>query len=240
MPKSLPARIGRFNILKELGKGSQGIVYLAVDPQLERQVAIKTIHLRPSRDGSQQRKIMLEARTVSKLQHTNIISVYEAGEYQDNPYVVFEFVDGVSLRDLIRNNGGLAVSRAVNLMRQILDGTAYAHEQGIIHRDLSPSNVMVNKKSLDVFNLAIAKGKDLAIYDASAPRIARGLPEWYQKLLAAPAFVLCPIMVNDVCVGLVYADRDKAGEVVSANQMKYMKTLCNQAVLAMTQIRIKS
>jgi hypothetical protein len=95
----------------------------------------------------------------------------------------------------------------------------------------------VNRKSPDVFNLGLALGKDLAIDDAGDPRIKRGLPDWYLKALPAPAFVLCPISVNGIVVGLVYADRDSPGKVLTGSQIKYMKTLCNQAVLAMKQLR---
>jgi serine/threonine protein kinase len=145
----MPERIGRFKVLKELGKGSQGVVYLANDPQLDRNVAIKTIHLRPSRDSKEQQQVIIrEARTVSKLQHPNIIAVYEAGESEDGPYVVFEYVDGVSLRNLVKGNGGLSVGQASKLMSQILEGIAYAHEQGVVHRDISPANILVSRNGI--------------------------------------------------------------------------------------------
>jgi len=146
--KSLPERIGRFKVVKELGKGSQGVVYLANDPQLDRNVAIKTIHLRPSRNNEQQQQIIREAKMVSKLQHPNIIAVYEAGESPEGPYVVFEYVDGVSLRDLIKNNGGINIEQAAKLMSQILDGISYAHEQGIVHRDIGPANILVSRNGI--------------------------------------------------------------------------------------------
>jgi len=147
--KSLPDHIGRFKIIKELGKGSQGVVYLASDPQLDRNVAIKTIHLSPSRKNNEQQQMVIrEARMVSRLQHPNIIAVYEAGESQEGPYVVFEFVDGVSLKDLIKSNGGINIDHAAKLMTQILDGIARAHEQGIVHRDISPANIMVSRNGI--------------------------------------------------------------------------------------------
>lgn len=148
MTKPLPEKIGRFRIVKELGKGSQGVVFLAVDPQLGRQVAIKTLLLRSSSSNGHRERMLQEARTVSKLQHPNIIPVYEAGEQEKVPYLVFEYVEGVPLKDLIRQNGGLVVHRAVHLMRQILEGISYAHEQGVIHRDISPSNILVDKNDV--------------------------------------------------------------------------------------------
>ena len=98
----------------------------------------------------------------------------------------------------------------------------------------------VNPKSADIFNVAIAQDKDLGIENSSDPRIRKGLPEWYLKCLSAPAFVLCPILVNGAPVGLIYADRNTAGKVLVGNQIKFMKTLCNQTVLAMKQLRRKA
>lgn len=143
-----PDKISRFKIIKELGRGSQGVVYLATDPQLERQVAVKTLHLNVSGNGERQTRLIQEARTVGKLQHPNIIPVYEAGEFDGMPYLVFEFVEGLSLRDLMKREGPFAVHRAADIMRQILDGISYAHEQGIVHRDMSPSNVLINKNDI--------------------------------------------------------------------------------------------
>jgi serine/threonine protein kinase len=146
-----------------LGKGSQGVVYLANDPQLDRHVAIKTIHLRPSRNNEQQQQIIREAKMVSKLQHPNIIAVYDAGESPEGPYIVFEYVDGVSLRDLIKNNGGINVDQAAKLMAQILDGISNAHEQGIVHRDISPSNILVSKSGIPRimdFGVSVRSGAD--------------------------------------------------------------------------------
>ena len=144
----LPANIGRFHIIRELGRGSQGVVYLASDPHLEREVAIKTLHMHLSKDGEKQKRLMREARTVSKLQHPNIIPLYEAGDYKGKPYLVFEYVEGTSLGDFIKSNGLLIIHHAVKLMRQILDGIATAHQQGVVHRDMSPSNILISKKNV--------------------------------------------------------------------------------------------
>ena len=144
----MPTHIDRFMILKELGKGSQGVVYLAADSRLERQVAIKTLHKHSSLNDHRQDRLLQEARTVSKLQHPNIIPLYEAGEYNGQLYLVFEFIDGISLKEHLKRNGPLVVHKAVQLMIGILDGIACAHEQGVIHRDLSPSNVLIDQKGL--------------------------------------------------------------------------------------------
>ena len=145
MQNSMPNTIGKFRILRLLGKGSQGVVYLATDPYLERQVAVK-VPLRPANsEKAAVRGPLQEARIVSKLQHPNIVQIYEAGEHEGRPYLVFEYVEGLSLRDLLKKQGHLSVSAAVNLIRQIIDGIACAHQQGVIHRDLSPANILIAK-----------------------------------------------------------------------------------------------
>ncbi len=140
-----PEQIGRFQIVEELGRGSQGVVYLASDPQLERKVAIKTLQLDFSPGSQKQQRLLKEARTVSKLQHPNIIPLYEVGDSEKKPYLVFEFVEGVTLRGLIKKEGALPAHRAIRLMCQILEGVAYAHQRGVVHRDLSPANILVSQ-----------------------------------------------------------------------------------------------
>jgi serine/threonine protein kinase len=143
-----PDQIGRFQVVEELGRGSQGVVYLASDPQLEREVAIKTLQLDFSLNSQKQQRLLKEARTVSKLQHPNIIPLYEVGDFEEKPYLVFEFVDGVTLRALVKKEGALPAHRAIKLMCQILEGVAYAHQRGVVHRDLSPANILVSQEDV--------------------------------------------------------------------------------------------
>jgi hypothetical protein len=89
----------------------------------------------------------------------------------------------------------------------------------------------------DVFNLALQKTKDLSIEDATDERIRRGIPKWFAEIVASPAFVLYPLNVGKIPLGLIYADREKTGPVIAGNQLKLMKTLSNQAVLAIKQMR---
>src|SRR5574340_433310 len=131
---AIPATIGRFKILRILGEGAQSVVYLAEDPHLQREVAIKTVHLAGGEDHLARTQTLIdEARTVSKLQHPNIVPIFEAGEHEGNPYLVFEFVQGSDLAHLIRKEGALPAQRAVELAIQILDAVAYAHQHNIIH-----------------------------------------------------------------------------------------------------------
>jgi serine/threonine protein kinase len=148
MEKSKPQRIGRFKLVRQLGKGSQGIVYLATDPTLQRQVAIKALRVKSPGARAPQTNFLQEARTVSKLQHPNIVPIFEAGEHHGIPFLVFEYVDGISLKEIIEKKDVLTISRAVGLMRHILNGVGHAHQQGIVHRDLKPANILVSKSGV--------------------------------------------------------------------------------------------
>jgi serine/threonine protein kinase len=159
---TMPEYIERFKVLRELGKGSQGIVYLASDPRLERNVAIKTLHRSSVVNQVRQERLLSEAKTVSKLQHPNIVPLYEAGQDQGLLYLVFEYVDGISLKEQMRSTGQYVVHRAIKLIMQILDGISCAHDQAIVHRDLSPSNIMIDKNGLPRimdFGISVVIGK---------------------------------------------------------------------------------
>ena len=135
--------IGRFELRGELGRGAQSIVYLGFDPQLQREIAIKTLHFaRP--DPIQNRALLDEARTVGKMRHPSIVPIFEAGEQDGDLYLVFEYVPGKNLAEFLRQSDALPPIKAVSILRPILDAVAYAHAQGIIHRDLKPSNILLD------------------------------------------------------------------------------------------------
>ncbi len=134
--------IGRFVIERVLGKGAQGSVYLARDPHLERQVAIKSIGAGAAPDKI--RRLLQEARTVSQFSHPNIVTLYDALEHAGGHYLVLEYVDGMTLAQLLRRETRLAISRAIKIAIQIADGLTYAHGKQVIHRDIKPANVMIS------------------------------------------------------------------------------------------------
>ena len=155
---NLPKTIGRFEVKKVLGRGAQGVVYLARDPQLERLVAIKTLTIDPTADPRAQSLLMQEAKIVSQLQHPNIVPIFEAGEDHGKLFLVFEYVDGTDLAALIKRGGGIPVHHAVNLIAPILDGIAYAHDEGVIHGDLKPANILIGRnKAPRVMDFGIAR-----------------------------------------------------------------------------------
>ena len=137
--------IGRFEIRGELGRGAQSVVYLAWDPQLQREVAIKTLHFSRA-DAARNALLLDEARTASKFRHQNVVPIFDAGEQGGDPYLVFERVDGRNLADVLRNEGPLSPIKAAALLRQVADALAQAHAQGIIHRDLKPSNILIDAR----------------------------------------------------------------------------------------------
>lgn len=156
---SLPDRLGRFKPLGILGKGAQGIVYLANDPQLNRKVAIKTI----SQGGLNKSQLVNEARNVSQLQHPNIVTLYEIGTHEEYFFLVYQYINGRTLRKVLDETPILPVLDAVQIIIQVLDGLSYAHEKDIIHRDLNPTNIFVDKngtpKLMD-FGISTLSGND--------------------------------------------------------------------------------
>jgi len=137
-------KIGRFEIIRELGRGSQSVVYLARDPHLQREVAIKTLHFSSS-DPQKNQQLLSEARMVSQLRHPNIVPIFEAGEEQGDLYLVFEFVPGKNLGDYLRSSGPLTPVKAIAILGPVLDAIAHAHAAGIIHRDLKPNNILIDQ-----------------------------------------------------------------------------------------------
>ena len=138
----IPAQIDRFRIVRSLGAGSQGTVLLAMDERLSRRVALKM--LKPVR-GSKVSNDSLdpEARISSQLQHPNLVTLYEIGTYHHLRYLVFEFVDGESLKERLARESTLNLHDAVIITSQILAGLDHLHSNGIVHRDLSPANILL-------------------------------------------------------------------------------------------------
>ncbi|WP_018140800.1 HDOD domain-containing protein [Thioalkalivibrio sp. ALJ7] len=138
---SVPA-IERFRITRTLGASSRDGLYVAHDPLLDRQVSIRTL-TNTAADAATRQALLEEARQLSRFRHPNIAPIFEAGNYADGVYLVFEYVEGETL-DRILAQGALPIDRALALMRELLDAAAAAHEQGILHGALQPANVTVS------------------------------------------------------------------------------------------------
>ena len=149
MPETRTRKIGRYEVLRRLGRGSQGSVFLGKDPNLERRVAIKVLTqddgLRVMADKD---RTSLEGRITGMLKHPNVISIYDAGNFGGRPYLVFEYVPGQTLYELLQTGGSLSVENACQMIGPLVDAIAMAHAEGITHLDLSPRNIMVDRDGI--------------------------------------------------------------------------------------------
>jgi serine/threonine protein kinase len=134
----------RYELLKEVGRGGMGIVYRAHDRVLQREVAFKRI--KTDIASSQMTTLLEEARLAARIPHFNVVHVYEAGVDVDGPFIVTELVDGKSLREQLTPGRPTPVPRALEIIRQILDGLAEAHDLGIVHRDIKPENILMTDR----------------------------------------------------------------------------------------------
>jgi predicted Ser/Thr protein kinase len=145
-----PDKVGRYEILEVAGQGAMGVVYKAKDPLIGRIVAIKVmsaaVALRPDEQEEYRQRFFREAQAAGKLRHDNIVSIYDMGEENGVPYMTMEFIEGQSLSKRLKDKGPLPLSEAVSIMRQVAMGLSYAHEQGIVHRDVKPDNILIESK----------------------------------------------------------------------------------------------
>lgn len=147
----------KYQIIEEIGSGGMARVYKAVNMTNRRIVAIKMLKAEYKDDAEFLRRFSREAGTVLKLSHENIVRAYDVGKFEDMPYIVMEYVEGHTLKELIDQNGPLPIRTAIGITCQILDALSVAHEYGIIHRDVKPQNVIVTdrgKAKLTDFGIA--------------------------------------------------------------------------------------
>lgn len=139
------SQLGRYEILGELGHGAMGIVYKAKDPLIDRVVAIKTINLGLALDEKEEyeERFYQEAKAAGRLSHPNIVTIYDVGKSGDVAYIAMELLQGRELRDIMNESGLLPVDQVLDIVAQVAQGLAYAHEHDIVHRDVKPSNIMV-------------------------------------------------------------------------------------------------
>ena len=139
-----PAKIGRYDVVAEIGRGAMGVVYRAVDPMLERTVAVKTINmaLDPGEIEHYEKRFTIEARAAGGLNHPNIVTIHDIGRSGDLAYMAMEFLEGRELKDLIVSSE-LTVDRALDIAAHVADGLAYAHQHDVVHRDIKPANIMI-------------------------------------------------------------------------------------------------
>jgi serine/threonine-protein kinase len=145
MPEPQLQVLGRYKILRVIGRGAMGVVYEAVDPDIDRVVAIKTINLTLSPDEMAQyeARFKQEIKAAGRLNHPNIVTIYDVGKTDNMAYMAMEFINGCELKDLLKAGVPLPIDVALNIIAQAAEGLAFAHSRDIIHRDVKPANIML-------------------------------------------------------------------------------------------------
>ncbi|HYW58560.1 MAG TPA: protein kinase [Polaromonas sp.] len=139
-------KLGRYDIVRVLGKGAMGLVYEALDPNLDRRVAIKTIkveNLSQEAAVEYEARFKTEARSAARLQHPNIVSVYDSDRHDDMAYLVMEFIQGEDLKHHLDSGKLYSLEQSLGMVRELLSALAYAHRQNIVHRDVKPANLLI-------------------------------------------------------------------------------------------------
>ena len=155
---------GRYSILSRLGSGGMADVYCAQDLQLGRKVALKLLYRRFAEDAQFVERFKREASAAAGLQHPNVVGVYDRGEFDGTYYIAMEYLEGRSLKQLVQEEGPLAPERAIDIVVQILRAARFAHQRGVIHRDIKPHNVIVDDEGrvkVTDFGIARAGASDM-------------------------------------------------------------------------------
>jgi serine/threonine-protein kinase len=153
-----PTTIGRYQVVSRLGTGGMGTVFLARDPELDRQLAIKLVKDDLTDDPELRERFSREARSAARLRHPNIITVFDIGDVDGRPFIAMEYIPGESLADVIRRRTVVDLGRALGWMESLCAGLAHAHKSGIVHRDIKPGNLMVDQDgTLKIVDFGIAR-----------------------------------------------------------------------------------
>ncbi|MEV4558764.1 protein kinase [Kitasatospora sp. NPDC049285] len=179
---------GRYVLQRLLGQGGMASVHLAYDSVLDRQVAVKTLNTELGREASFKERFRREAQAVARLQHTNIVSVFDSGEDiapdgTPTPFIVMEYVEGSSLKDVldehVRTRGAMPAGQALKITAAVLSALEASHDQGLVHRDIKPANVMVNSKGVvKVMDFGIARALQSGVTSMTQTGMVVGTPQY--------------------------------------------------------------
>jgi serine/threonine-protein kinase len=204
---------GRYRVLSRIGSGGMADVWLAEDTELGRKVALKVLTDRFAQDAEFVERFRREAHSAAALRHPNVVNIFDRGEFDGTYYIAMEYVEGSSLKDLIRQ--GLSVEEAVEIIRQVLGAAKHAHEQGIVHRDLKPANVLIDREGrAAVADFGIARAGMSEITQAGAvmgtaqylsPEQAQGL-----QVTAASDLYSIGVMLYEALTGRVPFEGESA------------------------------
>jgi predicted Ser/Thr protein kinase len=200
---------GRYELEELVGSGGMSSVYRAHDRLLERTVALKILHEQFTRDDDYVERFRREARAVAQLAHPNIVTVIDRGEQDGRQFIVFEYVDGMNLKELMTQEGPLSPREAIELALQVARGLSFAHESGLVHRDVKPQNVLLDADgrakvtdfgiahAVDVDGMTIT-GTIMGTSNYIAPEQARGQPVDEQTDVYSLGCVLYELLAGDV------------------------------------------
>ena len=200
----------RYELEEVVGTGGMSTVFCARDVQLDRRIAIKILHERFADDPEYLERFRREARAVARLSHPNIVTVIDRGVDDGRQYIVFEYVEGENLKELVQRTGRLPVRRALELALAVADGLSFAHEHGLVHRDVKPQNVLLSREGeLKVTDFGIARslhvehgvtqtGTVLGTSEYLAPEQASGKPVSPATDVYSLGVVLWELLAGDV------------------------------------------
>ena len=155
---SATARPTRYKVISELGRGGMGIVYKAHDTVLDRAVALKVLPEQLRENAQALQNFLREAKSAAKLNHPNIVTVFDAGEQDGRYYIAMEYVDGTTLKDVIKKKGPIAPGGVLNVLLQMCEALGFAHEQKVVHRDVKTANTMWTRdRKAKIMDFGLAK-----------------------------------------------------------------------------------
>jgi len=207
--------LGKYELIRKIGAGGMGTVFLAVDSQLKRTVALKVLPRERTSNPTLVKRFQAEAQAAAQLKHDNIVTVYDAGNAEGHLYIALEYVEGTDVYDLVSRRGSLPVVRSIEIVKQVARALDHAHKQGIVHRDIKPSNLLLTKEgNVKLTDMGLARsidetvetgitreGTTVGTVDYMAPEQARDSQSadirsdiyslgctWYQMLTGSPPF----------------------------------------------------
>ncbi|GAA0204029.1 hypothetical protein GCM10009123_09160 [Kangiella japonica] len=175
-------KIGRYELIEEIGRGAMSVVYLAKDPEIGRSLAIKLLKHELVEEEEYRALFLREARAAGSLSHPGIVTIYDVGIWQDRPYIAMELLEGNNLDEHLEEHGVFSIGDSLELAQQLTEALNYAHSKGVIHRDIKPENILV-----------LDKGKRFKITDFGIARVEHQFmeagAEEQEKVMGTPAYM---------------------------------------------------
>lgn len=176
-------RIGRYKLVKEIGRGAMSVVYQAEDPEIGRSLAIKLLKHELVEKEEYRELFLREAKAAGRLGHPGIVTIYDVGIWQERPFIAMELLEGENLDDYLQKNGTLSLEQAADLAKQLTLALDYAHQNGVIHRDLKPDNILVldGGRRFKITDFGIAHVEHLFLEDEGG--------KTNEKIMGTPAYM---------------------------------------------------